>query len=49
MNLTSEEIQLILETIRKAHGPGYSSDPKVSALQRKLSILLEMANRREGK
>jgi hypothetical protein len=29
-------------------GSGYSTDPKISALQAKLSIMLEVASRREG-
>jgi hypothetical protein len=29
-------------------GQGYSTDPKIGALQAKLSIMLEMAHRREG-
>jgi hypothetical protein len=29
-------------------GFGYSTDPKIGALQAKLSILLEVASRREG-
>ena len=48
MPLTSEEVLLFLELLREKHGPGYSKDPKIGKLQAKLSILLEMAHRREG-
>lgn len=46
--LTKDEILLILKAIEKAHGVGYSNDPKVAALQAKLSIMLEVAMRLEG-
>lgn len=39
--LTVEEIRLILEIIQKQEGFGYSKDPKIGALQAKLSIMLQ--------
>jgi len=45
--LTSKEIVLILEKIHP--GFGYSKDPGVSVLQAKLSIMLEVAQRREAR
>ena len=45
--LTKADILLILRELEKTHGFGYSKDPEVGALQAKLSILLEMAVRRE--
>ena len=42
MNLTYEEVQVILEALREKHGPGYSDDARVGPLQAKLSIMLEM-------
>lgn len=41
MRLTAEEIRIILKKL--CPEGGYSSDPEISALQAKLSILLEMA------
>tara|TARA_R100001132_G_C3271239_1_gene93342 strand:- start:2792 stop:2938 length:147 start_codon:yes stop_codon:yes gene_type:complete len=45
MKLSKEEILLILEEIRKNHGPGYAKEEKVSRLQAKLSIMLEAEER----
>ena len=47
MILTAEEILLILGKIHPHFG--YSSDPKVAALQGKLSVMLEVASRAEEK
>lgn len=44
MNLTSEEIRIILEAI-SPKGGGYSLDPKIMKLQAKLSLMLEVAER----
>lgn len=40
--MTREDILLVLEIIEEKHGPGYSDDPKIGALQAKLSIMLQM-------
>jgi hypothetical protein len=45
MELTAEEIRLILDIISKNHGPGYSKDERIGKLQAKLSILLEVKER----
>lgn len=45
--LTTEEVRLILEALEKQYGRGYSSRPEIGRLQAKLSILGEMAQRRE--
>lgn len=45
--LTVAEIQLILEALKTKYGRGYSDVPSVGSLQAKLSIMLEMAVRRE--
>lgn len=42
MNLTKNEILLILKLIEEKHGFGYASDPLVGRLQAKLSIMLEV-------
>jgi hypothetical protein len=44
--LTEQEIHIILDLIAEKHGPGYSDDAEVCALQAKLSILLEAATRK---
>lgn len=46
MSLTKDEILLILEELRKLHGPGYAKGD-VGKLQAKLSIMLEVAVLRE--
>lgn len=33
--------------VKTKHGHGYSNDPEISALQAKLSIMLEVASKRE--
>lgn len=48
MHLSSEEILLILDLIDDKYGPGYSSEPNIAALQGHLSLLLEMARKRES-
>jgi hypothetical protein len=48
MNLTLSEIRIILEALSAKYGFGYSSVPGVGALQAKLSIMMEMAHKREG-
>ena len=40
--LSIEEIQMIMTAIHD--GPGWSSDPRVAALQSKLSVMLAVAN-----
>lgn len=47
MRLTVEEINAILNALRSVHGAGYAKDPKIAALQAKLSIMLEVAQARE--
>ena len=46
--LTEREIHLILDLIREKHGPGYAADKEVGVLQGKLSIMLEVARKREA-
>lgn len=46
--LTVEEIQRLLELISEKYGFGYSNEPGVGALQAKLSIMQEMAAKRES-
>ena len=48
MKLTKDDILLILQMCEKIHGIGYAKDPKVSALQAKLSILLQVARGMEA-
>jgi hypothetical protein len=48
MMLTAKELLKLLDIIRAQHGPGYASDPEVAALQGKLSVLLELAHKRES-
>ena len=48
MHLTSEEILLIFSLIKDKYGDGYADDPKIAALQGHLSLLLEMARKRES-
>lgn len=45
MLLTSNEIVLILDKIHPHHG--YSDDPEICNLQIKLSMMLELARRKE--
>jgi len=45
--LTSAEVMLILDALSDKYGRGYSKVPEVGHLQAKLSILLEVAHRRE--
>ena len=45
--LTTKEIHLILDALREKHGPGYAPGD-VGRLQAKLSILLEIAAKRES-
>lgn len=47
MPLTYKECKLLLELLKDKYGPGYSDDALVGHLQAKLSILLEVAYRRE--
>lgn len=47
--LTAAEIRLLLEALVAKYGPGYSTEPNVAALQAKLSVMLEAAQRREEK
>ncbi len=48
MQLSVKETQIILDALREKHGPGYSGDEEVGMLQAKLSINLEIANKREN-
>lgn len=43
--LGQKEIRVLLDLLREKYGPGYSSDPVVGALQAKLSVMLEVANK----
>jgi hypothetical protein len=43
--LTQNEVLLILDLIVRVYGRGYAADPKVAALQAKLSIMLEVLSR----
>jgi predicted DNA-binding transcriptional regulator YafY len=45
MLLTIEEIEILLQALAAAHGPGYASDPAVAKLQAKLSMMLEAKRR----
>ena len=49
MLLTFKEIMLILEVLEAKYGIGYAEDKEVGKLQAKLSILLEVASKREDK
>ena len=49
MDLTVKDIRLILEALSEQYGFGYSEKPNVGMLQAKLSIMLEIATKREGK
>jgi len=44
VDLTAEEITIILEALGKEHGPGYAPG-RVGKLQAKLSIWLEVKSR----
>lgn len=46
--LTATDVQLMLDIIREAHGPGYADDAQISQLQAKLSIMLEAKLRVKG-
>lgn len=46
--LTTEEIALILDTLAEKYGRGYSQVKEVGKLQAKLSIMAEVAQRREA-
>jgi hypothetical protein len=48
ITLTSKEIALIFDTLAEKYGRGYSQIPEVGQLQAKLSILAEIAQRRES-
>jgi len=48
MNLTKNEILMILELLSEKHGPGYAPG-LAGRLQAKLSIMLEVASRSETK
>jgi hypothetical protein len=43
--LTHKEILLILKLLQDKYGPGYAENKEVSALQAKLSIMLELAEK----
>lgn len=45
--LTTREIELILEALKLQYGHGYSDISEVCKLQGKLSIMGEMARKRE--
>ena len=47
MSLTSAQILFILDLISEKHGKGYSDDPEIGKLQARLSIMLEIARKRE--
>lgn len=49
MILTTADIYLILNALRDKYGMGYSDEPGVGTLQAKLSIMLEMASKKDGK
>jgi hypothetical protein len=46
--LTSKQIMILLNLLREKYGPGYSSEEGVGSLQAYLSIMLEVAHRRES-
>lgn len=46
MNLTADEVQIILEALRNQYGPGYAPG-NVGKLQAKLSVMLEAKRRIE--
>lgn len=46
--LTTEELRIIFEALEAKYGRGYSDDSTVARLQAKLSIMIEVAQRREG-
>lgn len=48
MNLTSQEIAIILEALSAKYGFGYSSVKEVGQLQAKLSIMAEVTAKREA-
>lgn len=47
--LTMEDIRLIFDALEAKHGRGYSKVPQVARLQAKLSIMGEVAARRESR
>lgn len=47
MPLTTKELQLILEALQEKYGFGYSAIKEVGQLQAKLSIMLDVAHKRE--
>jgi len=49
VRLTKDEIVMILNALSEKHGPGWSRDEKVGALQAKLSVMLEVAARMEDR
>ncbi len=46
MTLTYEELLLLLDALTAKYGTGYSFVPEIGRLQAKLSIMLEVAQRR---
>lgn len=46
--LTTEELRIIFDALEAKYGRGYSADERVSRLQAKLSIMLEVAQQREA-
>jgi hypothetical protein len=47
MLLTTKDIHIILDALAKEYGPGYSRAEGVGSLQAKLSMMLEVAAKRE--
>lgn len=45
VTFTAKQIQILLDALAHKYGRGYSDDKEVSALQAKLSIMLEVKNR----
>ena len=46
--LTKDDVLLILDLITRVYGRGYAADPKIGALQAKLSTMLEVLSRLEN-
>lgn len=47
MNLTMNEITIILAALREKYGPGYADKKEIAHLQAKLSIMHEVERRKK--